>query len=73
MLPFLKNIQEGSASTTPDVIKRDSDTEQDYDSLHAAAEDLISAVHAKDVAGVASALRAAFEMLDEDPQQEEGT
>jgi hypothetical protein len=72
MLPFLKNKHEGSISETPDAIKRehDEDSSEEYDMLESAAEDLISAVHSKDVKAVCSALRAAFEMLDMEPHQE---
>lgn len=37
--------------------------------LHAAAEELISAVHSKDAGAVVSALKAAFEMLDSGPEE----
>lgn len=73
MLPFLKNKQEGSYSEEDDPIKRKSDEgedESEYDMLESAAEDLISAVHSKDVKAVCSALRAAFEMLDSQPHEE---
>jgi hypothetical protein len=70
MLPFLKHKQEGSMSEDDDPIKRDHDEESDYDMLESASEDLISAVHSKDVKAVCSALRAAFEMLDMEPHQE---
>lgn len=49
-------------------IKREHD--EDYDMLESAAEDLISAVHAKDVKAVASALKAAFEMCESQPHEE---
>jgi hypothetical protein len=72
MLPFLKNKHEGSISETPDHIKRehDEDSTDEYDMLESAAEDLISAVHSKDVKSVCSALRAAFEMMESQPQEE---
>lgn len=38
--------------------------------LNAAAADLIRAVHSKDEMSVASALRAAFEILDSQPHEE---
>jgi hypothetical protein len=40
--------------------------------LDAAAEDLISAVKAGDAAGVKSALRAAFDLLESEPHEEAG-
>jgi hypothetical protein len=70
MLPFLKNKQEGSMSLPSEPIKRDHDEDSDYDMLESAAEDLISAVHSKDVKAVCSALRAAFQMLDMEPHSE---
>ena len=73
MLPFLKNKHEGSISETPDHIKREHDEdsqEAEYDMLESAAEDLISAVHSKDVKAVCSALRAAFEMMESQPHEE---
>ena len=57
-------------SQTADPIKRKSDSESDYDMLESASEDLINAVHSKDVKAVCSALRAAFQMLDMEPQEE---
>lgn len=70
MLPFLKKLQEGSVSAPVEAVEREPDNEQDYDGLHACAEDLISAVHSKDVAGVASALKAAFELCEMYPHEE---
>lgn len=74
MLPFLKRSQEGSASSPVEHVKRSADDdaqpEDDFDSLEAAAQDLITAVHSKDVTAVASALRAAFELCDSQPHTE---
>lgn len=42
----------------------------DEQGLDAAAEDLISAVHGKDTAGVVEALRNAFAILDSEPHEE---
>lgn len=73
MLPFLNKSKEASVSMPPDSIKRksdDEDGEQEYDSLHSAAEDLIHAVHSKDVAAVAMAIKAAFEICDSQPHEE---
>ncbi len=70
MLPFMLK-KEGSASMPVEPIKRKSDDDSgDYDMLESAAEDLISAVHSKDVKAVASALKAAFEMCDSQPHEE---
>jgi hypothetical protein len=72
MLPFLKNKHEASISETPDLIKRehDEDSADEYDMLESAAEDLISAIHSKDVKAVCSALRASHELLDLEPHHE---
>lgn len=70
MLPFLKRKEDsGSVSAAPDHIRREPDDPSDaYDPLHAAADDLISAVHSKNTKDVAEALRAAFELCDFDYQ-----
>lgn len=70
MLPFLKLKQEGSSSMPVEHIKRESDEGSDYDMLESAAEDLISAIHSKDVKAVCSALRAAHELCDLEPHAE---
>lgn len=70
MLAFLKRDQDASASMPAESIKREPDDGAEYDSLHSAAEDLIAAVHSKNVAGVAEALRAAFELCDAEPHKE---
>lgn len=71
MLPFLKRNQEGSASGAVESIKREPDDGADaYDPVHSAAEDLISAIHSKDVSAVAEALKAAFALLDSEPHDE---
>lgn len=69
MLPFLLK-KEGSVSTPVEHVKREPDEESDYDSLESAAEDLISAIHSKDVKAVCSALRAAHELCDLEPHAE---
>lgn len=69
MLPFLKK-QEAAVVSPVEHIKRESDEEPEYDMLESAAEDLISAVHSKDVKSVAQALRAAFEMCESQPHEE---
>lgn len=78
MLPFL----EPKKITSVLVSKRKSDgtadtlqEEGEHDpGLLSAAEDLISAVHAKDANAVADALKAAYSMCDddEDPAMELG-
>lgn len=68
MLPFLK--KEASVSQPIDSTKRKPDEEPAYDSLQSAAEELVSAIHAKDISAVASALRSAFELCDASPHEE---
>lgn len=66
MLPFLKPKQ----VTGLIIAKRKSDgsnevpeTETDeYEGLHAASDDLINAIHAKDRVATTAALKAAFDM-----------
>lgn len=70
MLPFLKNQYEGSVSTPPDTIHREPDEDSEFDSLEVAAQDLCDAIHSKDYKGVASALRAAFDLLESQPHEE---
>lgn len=70
MLPF-KTYREGAASSEPvEPVKRKPDEESEFDSLESAAEDLCHAVEAKDYKAIASALRAAFELMEEEPHQE---
>lgn len=70
MLPFLKNKHEASMSEKSEPVKRKPDDGSDYDMLESASEDLIHALHSKDVKAVCSALRAAFQMLDLEPHEE---
>lgn len=74
MLPFLqpkkaaaviiaKRKPEGSAEPMHEEGEEDP-------ALMSCAEDLISAVHAKDAVGVANAMRAAFEVMDAAPHVE---
>lgn len=68
MLPFLrKHQQTGVAVTT-----RQSDEPKDSEDhgLRQCAKELISAVSAQDEAAVAKALRAAFQIMDADPDEE---
>lgn len=70
MLPFLKLKHEGSTSGPVEVQKRESDDGADYDMLESAAEDLIKAIHSKDVKAVCEALRASHELCDLEPHSE---
>lgn len=65
MLPWLQN-KEASASSPVESVEREPDEPTDeYDSMHACAEDLINAIHSKDIQATAEALRAAFELSKE--------
>lgn len=64
MLPFLKKDKEASVSMPAEVLKREPDEEPEYDSLNAAAEDLMHALASKDIGAIANALRSAFELCD---------
>lgn len=68
MLPFLKR-EEASASSQIDSKMREPDDEG-HESLLLICEELIHAVHAKDVRGTAEALKAAFELCDSEPHEE---
>ena len=70
MLPFLKKNKEASVAMPVDHVKRESDHEVVYDSLHSAAEDLMHAVHGRDVKNIAEALRAAFQICEAEPHAE---
>lgn len=72
MIPFLRNKKDAGVSVPIESIKRehDEDKEQDFDVLESAAEELIHAVHSKDIKAVAMALRSAFELMDSEPHIE---
>lgn len=69
MLPFLRNRLEGAASSDIESKVREPDDEG-HESLLLICEELIHAVHAKDVRGTAEALKAAFELCDSEPHEE---
>lgn len=71
MLPFLKNQADASASAPVDSIKRNPDDGEEYDPMHAAAEEFINAVHAKDQKAAAEAWRAGHELLNNENSEEE--
>lgn len=71
MLPFLKREKEASVSMPSDSIKREPDEgHEEYDSMHAAAEDLLHAIQSKNVKALAECLRAAFELMESEPHEE---
>lgn len=68
MLPFLKLKQTGVADVIMKNRTPDSETEKSEDSsLDTCAQDLINAIHAKDVKGVAAALKAAMDDSSPEP------
>lgn len=69
-LPY-KNYRDGAASMPIEQVKREPDEETEFDSLESAAEDLCHAIESKDYKAIAAALRAAFELMDEEPHTEE--
>lgn len=48
----------------------EGDESYNKDGLHAAAQDLLDALNAKDVGGIAAALQNAFELCDKEPHEE---
>lgn len=58
----LNQKKEATVALPVDHVKRKPDEEQEFDVMHAVAEDLIKAIHAHDTAGAAEALKAAFEL-----------
>lgn len=73
MLPFLKRTQDAAAAGPVQKIERkpdDDGAEPEFDMLETAAEELCHALEAKDYKGAASALRAAFQMLEAEPHEE---
>jgi len=70
MLPFLKNKLEASTSAPVESIERKPDEDKEYDPLESAVEDFCHAIKADDYAAGAAALRAAFELLESQPHEE---
>ena len=74
MLPFLKPKNLASvilAKRKPEGGMDIGGEEGEEDAgLSSAAEELISAIHSKDSAAVATALRNAFEILESEPHEE---
>jgi hypothetical protein len=72
LLPFLRKKQEEGSSPTLSIKTRTPDKKEDSDDagLNACAQDLLDAVQARDVSGVAAALKAAFEIADSQPHEE---
>ncbi len=70
MLPFLKNNKDASASMPIESMERKPDDGAEYDSMESAAEDLCNAIKAEDYKAAAAALRAAFELMESEPHEE---
>jgi|WetSurSiteA1Bulk_404760.scaffolds.fasta_scaffold162563_2 hypothetical protein len=51
-------------------MKPKENSDGDDNGLESAAEELIEAIHSNDAAGVAEALKSAFEILDSGPHEE---
>jgi len=75
MLPFMKAKKISSSIMARTKAKggiEDERMEDEEDpALMSAAQDLISAIGAKDAEGVCEALEAAFQILDSQPEDEE--
>lgn len=70
-LPPLNKKLEATVALPNEHIRRKSDEEsEEYDSFHAVAEDLINAIKSHDVPGCAEALRAAFDLSEQEPHSE---
>jgi len=68
MLPFLKKAP--SAGVIVTTRQPDEQKDSEDHGLRQCAKELIDAVHTKDEAAVARAIRAAFEILDSEPHEE---
>lgn len=66
MLPFLKKHKAAGLI----VEQRMPDKPSEISEMETCAQDLLSAIEAKDIKGMASALQAAFELADSQPHQE---
>lgn len=71
MFPLIKQHKESGVSAPADTLHRGEDYGGDYDMLESAASDLIHALHSKDPKAVCVALRAAFDMLQTQPQEDQ--
>lgn len=74
LLPFLKQSQEKQQSgvivktRTPDEVPEISEDS----GIEACAQEIIDAIHARDSKRLASALKDAFQIVDSEPQVEDG-
>jgi hypothetical protein len=69
LLPFLAKNKAQPGVIVKDAQTSAPETPQEDPAILACADDLISAVHAKDTDAVASALRAAFDIMQSMPEE----
>jgi hypothetical protein len=70
MLPFLKNKQDASGSSSEPIIREPDEGAEEYDSLHTAMEELGGHLASKDWAAAAECFKAAFQLCEEEPHEE---
>lgn len=72
ILPFLdkKTAQTGVIVKQRAPDEKPEESQGDDSGIHACAEDLIHAIHNKDIKAAAEAIKAAFEILDAQPHEE---
>lgn len=71
-LPFLPQTKEASVSVPSEskLMKTQEDSGSDSYGLESCADELIKAVHSKDIKATAQALKDAFYLLDSEPHDE---
>jgi soluble cytochrome b562 len=69
MLPFLRKQQEGAASLPVEHEMRESD-DGEFNELHGAMDELMSAMKSGDTKGAAEAFKSAFEICESYPHEE---
>ena len=73
MLPFMNKIRRQDSGMSVIERKPDEGKEESPDAgIEAAASDLINAVHSKDTKAVVMAIRAIFELVEQEPHIEAG-
>lgn len=70
MLPFLKKMQEGSASMPVDAVKREPDNEEEFDDLGECCGEILSAIERKDRNALKESLKSFFDICDSSPHEE---
>lgn len=69
MLPFLKNNKNQTGLVT-EIRKPDKEDSNDSEGLHAAMQDFMTAMEAKDIKAMAAAFKSAFLISDAAPHEE---